>query len=283
MVAPERTLVGYVEKFLRDRDVSRDYAEQIRKRCRSFVRWKGRSVRIEELKPDDVNEWLRWLRQKNLKPETIDGYRRNLLVVWRDAFNAGLNHHPPLRVRTVKIPRKVVQAYTHEEIKALLSAASKLRGKHRDGNRRSDFWQALIHAAYSTALRRSDLLIVFRHQIANSGVAHVIQAKTGVGHTVRFSSEALYYAHRLFCENGLLLPWPYRRDALPPRFQALKRLAGVTRGSLKWIRRSSASYAEREEPGAGSRILGHRSPQVFKAHYEDCGISGENPKQPPPL
>lgn len=283
MVAPERTLVGYVEKFLRERDVSRDYAEQIRKRCRHFVRWKRRSVRINELTHDDINAWLACLRERNLRPETIAGYRRNLLTIWRDAYNEGANDNPPLRVRQIKVPRRIIEAYTLAEINKLLVASSKLHGRHANGNRRADFWQAMIHAAYSTALRRGDLLLVFRHQIANNGVASIIQSKTGHQHTVRFSDEALYFANRLTCPNGLLLPWPYRKDALPPRFQALKRLAGVNRGTLKWIRRSSASYADREQPGNGTRILGHRSPQLFNQAYNDRSISGEKPPEPPKL
>lgn len=282
MTPPNKTLAGYVEKFLSERDVTPTYAKMLRAHCRAFMRWSRRSVRIADVNAESVNRWLASLDPK-LSAETRDTYRRNLLAVWRAAVVDGLNDHPPLRIRKIKKPRAIIHAYTHDEIKQLLAAASRLRGRHRNGNRRSDFWCALIHAAYSTALRRSDLLIVFKSQIGPDGTAQIVQSKTGHYHTVRFSNEALAFSARLQCPNGLLLPWPYRRDALAPRFQALKKLAGVNRGSLKWIRRSAASYAQRERYGDGPRILGHKSPQVFSQSYEDRTITGEKPPEPPRL
>lgn len=277
------TLMRFVEEYLSARDVTPTYADTLRAHCRAFARWSGRSVHINELNPTDVNEWLATLRQSKLRPTSVDGYRRNLLAVWRFAYEVGACDTPALRVRTIKVPRQIVRAYTHEEIRRLLHAASQLRGRHRNGNRRSDFWQAMIHAAYATALRRSDLLLIFRRDIDEHGVATIIQSKTGNLVRVRFSPDALGYAKRLCCPNGLLLPWPYRRDAMAPRFSAIKKLAGINRGSLKWLRRSAASYAERDQPGAGSRILGHRTAHVFKSHYEDATIAGEQPVTPPKL
>jgi site-specific recombinase XerD len=278
-----KTLMLFVEDFLNARDVSQAYANLIRTRCRAFARFLGRSVHIDEIDSASVNAWLAWLQTQRLRPATIAGYKRNLCVVWRDAFDAGLNNNPPLRIKRVKVPQQVVRAYTHAEIRALLHAASRLHGRHRNGNRRAEFWQALIHSAYSTALRRSDLLLVFRHQIQSDGSAVIVQSKTGFSHRVKFSPQALYHASRLADNNGLLLPWPYRRDSLSPRFQIIKRMAGIKHGSLKWLRRSAASYAEREESGAGAKLLGHRGSKVFRASYDDPTISGQRPAEPPPL
>ncbi len=277
------TLMRFVEEYLSARDVSPTYAGTLRAHCRAFVRWHGRSIHIDEVKSDDVNQWIAELRLTKLKPSSVDGYRRNLLAVWRFAYEVGATDTPALRVRRLKLPRQIVRAYTHHEIRKLLHAAAQLKGKHRNGNKRADFWQALLHAAYSTALRRSDLLLVFRRDLDDCGTTTIVQSKTGGLIRVQFSSDALAHAARLKCSNGLLLPWPYRRDALVPRFNAIKKLAGISYGSLKWLRRSAASYAEREQPGAGSRILGHRTAAVYRSHYEDATIAGERPIQPPKL
>jgi integrase len=282
MVAPEKSLVGYVERFLSLRDVSVAYATLLRTRCKHFVKWRKRAVRIADLNCDDVNAWLAALQTQSLHPETVDGYRRNLLAIWRDAYSEGFNNNPPLRIRKIKKPRRVIYAYSHAELQQLLHAARKLRGWHRNGNRRAVFWMALIHSAYSTGLRRGDLLLVFRDQIAANGTTTIIQHKTDIQVRVKFSAEALKWAMQLKCPNGLLLPWPYRKDALPPRFQALKKMAGVKRGTLKWIRRSAGSHAERDNPGDGPRLLGH-SPEVFRASYEDQSITERKPPEPPPL
>ena len=66
--------------------------------------------------------------------------------------------HPPLRLRRIKKPRTIPQAYTHEQIRLHLSEAAKMRGRHPDNNWRADWWQAVLEAAYSTGLRRGDLL-----------------------------------------------------------------------------------------------------------------------------
>lgn len=277
------TLMAYVAKFLNARDVSADYASQIRKRCRSFVRFCRRSVKVSEIDAAMVNAWLKDLQDRRLSPVTVDGYRRNLLVVWRAAVEDGLTDTLPVRVRKIKIPRRMIEAYTMTELRALLTAAGKLKGCHSNGNRRADFWQAFIHAGYSTALRRSDLLLVFRCQIDPGGMAAVVQHKTGEAVRVRFSQQALQFAHRLCDRSGLLLPWPYRKDALAPRFRAIRKAAGINRGSFKWIRRSAASYAERLQCGAGTKILGHRGAGVFRSHYEDWNITQDAPVSPPAL
>jgi hypothetical protein len=67
-----------------------------------------------------------------------------------------------------------------------------------------------------------------------------------------------------------------------PRFNKLRECAGVTRGSLKWIRRSAGSYAERDRPGDGPRLLGN-TPAAFRQSYEAPAITQSNPIQPPPL
>lgn len=277
------TLMRYVEDFLNARDVSNAYARLVRTRCRSLARFSRRSIKVSELDSTLVNEWLVRLSSDGFKPHTVDGYRRNILVVWRAAHEDGLAQNAPLRIRKVKVPRQLVSAYTMDEIRRLLAAAAQLKGRQRNGNRRADFWQALIHGAYSTALRSSDLLLCFRHQLNSDGVATIIQSKTGYVHRVRFSKQTLEFANRLNDQNGLLLPWPYRKDAIQPRFQVIKRLAGIKRGSLKWIRRSAASYAERDQFGAGARMLGHRGDEVFREFYCDNSIAGSKPPEPPTL
>lgn len=279
-----QTLMACVRDFLSARDVNKVYARNVLSRCASYAKFVGRSVHVGELNYNDANRWLTALQAKGtLTPATIDGYRRCLLAVWNDAYENGLTETPPLRVKKIKVPRVVIQAYTHAELRKLLHAAENLKGRHRNGNRRADFWQAMIHAAYSTALRRSDLLRVFKRDIDANGFASVIQGKTGHIVRVKFSPETLKFAGRLTDYNGLLLPWPYHIEQMVPRFDCLKRAAGVNRGSLKWIRRSAASYAERDQIGGGSRLLGHRSPEVFRESYNDATISGERPVEPPRL
>jgi integrase len=223
------------------------------------------------------------LRERGLSPYTINTYRANVLAVWNAAYMDKLNDDPPLRVRRVKRPRLLVEAYTTAEIQQLLTASAELNGYDKIGNKRSEFWQALIHGAYSTGLRRGDLLSVPKADIRADGMYATIQSKTGYRVLVQFSPATLAHADKLRSTRGLLIDWPYRLDAMTWAFRRVRNHAGIDHGSFRWLRRSAGSYAESIQPGAGSRALGHRNESVFRNHYEDEGISTTRPFTPPPL
>ncbi len=282
MIAFERGLISYTERYLLARAVSSDYAATLRARVARFCVWCGADVTIDSLSPDLVNEWIAELDQAGMNKWTLSGHRQNLLAVWNHAYLAGDNDNAPNRLRKVRKPRLIIEAYTQDELRLLIAAAAKLTGLHADDNKASDFWQAAIHTAYSCGARRGDVLRLDWKHVAPSGRLTFLQNKTQYTHTVQLSKEAMFFAHKL-TTTGRVLPWPYEKNWFGVTFKRLQKAAGVTRGSFRWIRRSAGSYAEREQPGAGSALLGHRDTRMFKRHYEDGSISGENPIQPPVL
>jgi hypothetical protein len=44
-------------------------------------------------------------------------------------------------------------------------------------------------------------------------------------------------------------------------------VAGLDKGSFKWLRRACGSHVEAEHPGAGCKVLGNTE-QVFRTHYD---------------
>lgn len=274
------SLIDFAGSFLAERDVSHAYRVHLLLTCALLERWAGRRIYIDDLSCDLLNRWLVHLQGRGLSPYSVRTYRGNILALWNSAYLDRLNDEPPLRLRRIKKRARLVEAYTLEEIGKLLTATVRLRGTDRNGNRRSAFWRKLLLTAYSTGLRRGDLLVIFESAIAPDGTYRTIQRKTGKPITVRISTEAMKI--KLHCPNGLFLPWPNRLDALAWAFRRLRKMAGVTRGSLKWVRRSAGSHAERERPGDGPRLLGH-SPDVFWASYGDRTIIGQQPVSPPPL
>jgi integrase len=193
------------------------------------------------------------------------------------------NAEPPLRVRKIKLPKQIVECFTHEEIGKLILTARARKGYLANGVKRSDFWEALIMAAYATGLRRGDLVTVKRSQIGKDGRATVIQSKTGYPAVVRFPSEVMALIDRMKSDCGRALPWPYRSDALAPRFRVIVRNANVRPGTLRWLRRSAGSYAEKMQPGSGRRLLGQQSEWVFRDHYHDLSIAPPETVEPPGL
>lgn len=282
MIAFDLGLIAYAERYLLARSVSYDYANTLRSRVADFCRWAGADVPIHALTCELVNEWLAELEQGGMSRWSLVGYRGAILTVWTAAFEAGDNDNPPLRVRRIAKPRLVVEAYTHAEIKQLLATAAQIKEIHSDGNRASDFWQAAIQVGYSCGPRRGDLLAVEWRHVSPAGWLSFVQHKTGFPHTVQLSADAIKFC-RLLNGSGLLLPWPYNADWFSRRFKRLRIAAGVTRGSFKWVRRSAGSYAERDTPGNGSRLLGQRDPAVFRRYYEDVTITGQDSPGPPPL
>jgi integrase len=276
-------LSEYVNKYFAARDVSYHYAAMVRAHVRCFIEWFGNDIPIAKLNSDLVNEWIEALLETDLSAPTVRTYSRNLCAVWRDAYMAKLNDEPPLRVKKIKLPKQVIEAYSHEEIGKLIVAARSRDGYLRNGVKRADFWEAVILASYATGLRRSDLLSVKRSQIAKDGRATVVQGKTGYPAVVRFPDEVLGIIDRMGALNDRAFPWPYRPDAMTTRFRVIVRVAGVRRGSLRWLRRSAGSYAEKQQPGAGRRLLGHRAEWVFRDHYHDLSIAPPEMVEPPAL
>ncbi len=281
MMKIDNGLTAYTDRYLLARDVSIDYAASVRFRVSEFVSWCGSEIDISELHTDIANAWLADLSKSGMSPWTIDGYRRSLLAPWNDAYECGDTEHPPFRLRRIKKRRLLVLAYTHEEILKLLATAATLKGRLKDGNKRSDFWQAAIHVAYSCGPRRGDLLELNSSELMPDGRLVFVQHKTGFPNPVRLSPDAMKFCARL--KGTRLLPWPHGKDWFSKQFKRLRESAGVTRGTFKWIRRSAGSYAERDQKGSGARLLGHRNGDVFRQFYEDMTISGERPAEAPPL
>lgn len=282
MIAFDLGLIAYTDRYLLAREVCGDYAKTLRARVAKFCEWCGADVTIDSLSPDLVNEWIAELEQSGMNKWTLGGYRRNLLAVWNHAYLAGDNDNAPLRLRKVRTPRLVIEAYTQDELRSLIAAAAKLTTMHVDDNKAADFWQAAIHVAYSCGARRGDVLALDWKHVAPSGRLTFLQGKTQYTHTVQLSKEAMYFAHKL-TTTGKVLPWPYEKNWFGVCFQRIRLAAKVKRGTFKWIRRSAGSYAESVSPGAGSLLLGHRDQRMYKRHYEDASIAGENPIQPPPI
>ncbi len=278
------TLVQYLERYLGCHDLSPEYRDKLGYQIALFIRWYGSDPKIAELNCDVVNQWLSALLTTDLSPHTIDGYRRGLRSVWWYAFQEGDNDNPPLRLKKIRKPQQIVEAFTHEQISKLLRAADKFPGFFpTNGVRLCLLWRALILSAYSTGLRRGDLLRVKRSQIADDGMAIVVQSKTGHRVCVQFSLEAMRAIRAIGDEHEFALPWGYHENALARQFRAIRMAADIDRGSFRWLRRSAGSYAEAAQPGAGSRLLGHRTLSVFNGHYNDESISVSRPVAPPEL
>lgn len=281
------TILSFVATYRRSRDLKTDTIKQLECVARAFERFAG-PIPWRDVNDDLTNDWLCQLQDEGrLSPVTIYSRRRLFLTLWRAAYDAGLVERLPQRVRRIKQPDIVPVAFLADEIQAMLNVAEEMTGDVR-GLRlpRRLWWRSFLLAAYDSGLRLSDLLSIERDWIWRGGRLSIVQAKTGRTHTVQFRAETMAAIEESMaaCPRRRLI-WPLwcSRDCWHRHFRRLRRDAGLSRGSSKWIRRSSASYVEAAHPGTGSAHLGHRSADLARKHYFDPRIVTHEATAPPSL
>lgn len=279
----ELSVVALVERYLSQNDCSPDYARRLIDRAEKLTKFAGGQLLLKDLTCELVNRWLASLAKAGLKPRTINCYRQAIYTVWQDAFMDGLCAEPPLRVRRSKVPAMIISAYTSDEIGKLIEAASQMSGEYRNGVAKREFWYAAVMLAYDSGLRRGDLMHLLLDDIQPNGNFRIVQRKTGQEHRGKLRPATLKAIEKLPRTDGRVLPFPHRKEVFSEHFTQLRKLAGVKRGTLKWVRRSTGSHAEKRRAGDGAKILGHRDPRVFERFYQDRSITHDDPIEPPPL
>lgn len=243
-------------------------------------RWAGRPVRLDELDERSVSEWLRDY-SAGVRPHTVRSKKNQLLALWRAAADDGLCDEPSgRRVRRVRCPELVVDAWTREEVEQLLRTAATLPRRHRCGLTRAAWFDLAIRVAWDSGLRWGDLVNVRVDAVRPDGVT-VVQSKTGKSVTFRLSPttlEALAASLRA-CPRTLVCPWPASHETFNDQVRTLVAKAGIRPGTWKWIRRGSGTDVEAQADGTGHVHLGNTRP-VFERSYLSPAIVGRRTPAP---
>ncbi len=255
----------------------------------SFEKYLGRVAIIEDMADDTVNRWLMSLQTgTELSRQSIKSKRRGLMTLWRAAFEQSITNAFPRRVRKIKTPTKIPQCWSAEQLKALLDTAAALTGtwrgrSHARGIKRADWWVAWILVNYNSGLRLSDMLLIERSAIMADGRFTVVQHKTGKPIDCRLPPEAIAAvdaigaASRKYIFGGVL-----NRRTIQDEFKFLTFRAKLP-GSIKWLRKSGATWCEASTPGSASQFLGHRSPELAARHYLDPRFLKRSTALPPAI
>ncbi len=283
MIAPNNSLGAYVERYLLARDLSTDYAATVRLRIMAFEAWAGSPVPIGSLSHDLVNEWLVSIQASGYEAWTVKGYRAAILAVWNAAGDEQLCKHPNTRlVRKIAIRQTIVEGWTVSEVQRILDYCAGLPGKMQSGVAVASYWSAATRVGYCSGARLGDVLRLTREQIDTNGRWIFIQRKTGKPQLVRLHDSTLAAIEKLFPpERKLVFEWPFCNGHWSKCFAQIVRAAGL-RGSYKWLRRSSGSLVEAQQPGAGHKHLGNGS-AVFDRHYSVPRLAESNRPMPPEL
>lgn len=274
------TLRSYLDEILSERSVSPGYIRALSQRLDAFSDYLGHAATLSDLDAALINRWVTSLAE-GFAPKTVKHYQAATVLVWREAFERGDVDRPPWRLKKIKVPKRIVRAWTQEELRGILAASKWLRGDVPGTEIwKRDWFRAYILAAYCTGLRRCDLMHHALTTDLRDGILTVEERKTGKIVSRRLSSQALA-ALELLPDRKYLLPWPACIRRFYASFKVLVRHAGVTPGGPHKIRKSAGSYAQRN--GNGQALLGHEDAATFHAHYHDRSISQQVPEPPPEL
>lgn len=84
-------------------------------------------------------------------------------------------------------------------------------------------------------------------------------------------------------KRQLIWEWKSHLSRLHEEFKSLVTSAAIRPGTTRWIRRSSASYLDKDHPGHAGRHLGHSTPGLAESNYIDPTITGGDNFRPPEL
>lgn len=281
------TLRDYLDRLMQERDVTSNYVRSLRKRVDGFSEYLGRPATLDDLSSENLNAWIARLQQESgWKPKTIKHYQAAVALVWREAFDRGDVDRPPWRLKRLKVPKSVVQAWNLDELRAIIAATKWLRGDVAGTSIwKRDWFRAFIESSYYTGLRRCDLMNHAKRSDLRDGVLTIVECKSihkVLSRTI--PPRTIKWLERVWEEDDgpYILPWPGKLRCFYASFQVLVAHAGVTAGGPHKIRRSAGSYAHAAN-GNGAALLGHDDVATFHAHYHDRSVTRQIPKLPPEL
>jgi integrase len=274
------TLASLLESYLAEREASPRYVDSLRRTVRKAVAYG--LLRVSQLDPVTVNDFLRSLP---LAPVTRGNIRRELLTLWRYAYEQGYSDQPPHRVLRVKSPRRPPEAWSAAELNDLLDAAEQdTRGVYvlRPGLRWNEVLPAWIGVGYDSGLRFTDLLMLRDWHFVSDCVS-VNASKTGKPTVRRLSPYTQAAVAKLLAKSpdGSLFRWCITRRRMFLKWKSFLKELGM-RGSSRWLRRSAATFVELHHPGSAPVFLSHSNPALARLHYIDATMLGV-PAGPPPL
>jgi integrase len=285
VIASKCSLRAWAERYAVDKGLALNSRKLHCYLLNVFERDLARPAMLADLNAEIVNGWLAARLEHGLDPDTVRTNRRCLLALWRGAVEAELMGQEPKGIRKIRVPTKLPQAWSLEELSRLLVVCRMLPGRMKRDRcvRRCDFWRAWVLAGYHTGFRLADLLALRSDQIAADGSIVVVQAKTGAPVHCQPAPEALAAIAALMStgRKRIFGDLMCRRN-VQETFAVLVKRAGLA-GSTKRLRSSGATWIETMQPGSAMAFLGHKTPGLAYRSYVDLRFVQAHKPTPPPI
>jgi integrase len=273
-----------LKSYLASHQLSRSYVQSLRRTVNRAFRCGIR--RVSEISSDAVNSFL--LSQDDVSRTTLSNYRREILTLWRFAYETGMTDARPDRIVRIKPERRPVEAWTRAELQAMLAyaEADKTPLGGVSSLRVCDVMPAWIGVGFDTAIRFTDVLHLQIDDFRNGGEVVALTANKTNKPLVRpLSEHTQHCCARLFTRSpdGSLFAWALTRRRAILMWRDFLRRHDI-RGSSKWLRRSCATQLaiEAGSAAAATNYLQHSSPHLVHASYIDASQAAV-PQGPTPL
>lgn len=267
-------LSEYADRYCTSVGGSPGYREQLSVLCRRLP-W-----HVHELDPDRITAYLQQAL-KHLAPSTVANHRRMLVTLYRRAVADKLVKESSSKICRVKHFFPPVRAWTLQELAHLVAEAKKMPGGTRTFPcEYRVLMPAWVLVGYSTGLRRGDMLRIRWDELRGNRLA-LVMSKTGRHHVCVLDQQAMDALAELPRYDRIVFGTIIRRDQIKIVMRRLIRRAGME-GSGKYLRRSSATYAEISGLSATLQ-LGHQTPGMAYRHYVDQVILADLRKPVPAI
>lgn len=261
------------KKYLSSKIVSKHYHQsvlRVAKRCKYMTK-------------EDVNNYIK-KRLEKYTTITAKTDRTILLALWKFAYENDIIDHMPKNIVQIKQKKSPTKAWTMDECRNMVQNTFKYDNrKTRSGCSLGLFLRVWILIGYESGARFGDIFN-FRHSDIESNILRWTMSKTGDPMTKILSDQCIKYINEIKSYNNtdIILGWVMgKRQALCSMKQFLTD-SGLS-GSSKFLRRSSATHIEMNNPGYAKLHLGHRTNGLAEKSYLDFGQIRHNTPIAPKL
>lgn len=281
---PPATLREFIPRYAAERGIRQRTIASIHQRLTCFEKMLGRPATLSDLNDTMMNLWTTKLFDAGLGGVTVRGYRGMALALWRAAYEMNFLNDRPGRIRKIKVKPSAPQCWTGNQLVQVVQAVRSLRGELVSDSavRRATFWTAFVLVGYYSALRFGDLLSLRWDQVQN-GLIVLQMSKTGDIIVCSLPLDALEQLERLRGGGRVLVFGQLMNGKNSNGFFRRVLQANGLPGSIKWLRRTSATLLERLHPGTAKAHLGHRTHGLAYKHYVDPRLLQHNKPLPPSI
>lgn len=248
----------------------------------NFAHFLCREPLLSDLTDDTVGRFLCWLRDRGRAACTANDNLNRLGALWRFANRLKLVDSWP-NVLPEPEPEVRPQAWTLDEMSALLDAAKKMPGQVA-GIQAGNWWHAALSLCYWTGERIGAVLLLewsfFDERHARLDFpAHVRKGKREFN-TIPLSPDAVAALASISSpKRKLIFPWSMSLGTLYNHYSRILRSAGLPNdraSKFHRIRKTAASHYE-ANGGNATEFLGHSTRRVTKKYLDPKIVGGPQP------